>query len=175
MVLKTKRLTLEPLMLKHAPDIQRHIADHDIIRWTPNIPWPYPANGAEEFIQRVLKRSPGTSYIWSIQLNTNLGETIGVIDYQKRDETDQFARGFWLAKPLWGKGLMTEVVSATNEYMFKEIGIGSIRATAIVGNMGSIRVKEKTGAVLVGTEEKDGIAYEIWITHNPYLARSLAL
>jgi len=50
--LETERLILRPLTLDDAPAIQKYFNDWHIIKnLSKAVPWPYPANGAENFIK----------------------------------------------------------------------------------------------------------------------------
>ena len=58
--------------------------------------------------------------------------------------------GFWLAKPLWGRGLMSEAVEAVTAAAFHIAGIEAVSAYARADNAASRRVLEKCGFVPAG-------------------------
>ena len=60
-------------------------------------------------------------------------------------------RGFWLGKPFWGQGIMTEAVTPVMDYAFNELGFDKLIFSNALGNNKSRRVKEKTGARFIGT------------------------
>src|SRR5262249_41514483 len=53
--------------------------------------------------------------------------------------------GYWLAKPFWGRGIMTAVVEPWCRTAFAEFGLVKITAHVFAGNPASARVLEKCG------------------------------
>jgi [ribosomal protein S5]-alanine N-acetyltransferase len=53
--------------------------------------------------------------------------------------------GYWLAKPYWGRGIMTAVVGRLCRHAFDELALGKITAHVFVHNPASARVLEKCG------------------------------
>lgn len=154
-VLETDRLILRPLSLSDAPALQKHFDNWNIIQnLSAAVPWPYPENGAEEFFREYClpMTQAGKIFIWSIFLKERPGEAIGVIEFRLEKKQDG-NRGFWLAEPFHGRGLMTEAAGAVNDFVFDTLGLESFVASNAKSNSRSRRVKEKTGAVFVGTGE----------------------
>ena len=79
-------------------------------------------------------------------------EAIGIITFRFKEQPGG-NRGFWLAEPFWGRGYMTEAITAVQDYLFFELGIERFVATNSKANKGSRRVKEKTGARYLGDAE----------------------
>lgn len=121
----------------------------------------------EGFIRQIVQ-SNGSRQLaihWSITLKKS-GEPIGVIGYRNL-EGDEADRGFWLAKPHHGSGLMSEAVIATQDYMFFEYGIDRIIVRNVISNAASRRVKQKTAARLLRVDTDQGDHHlkedvEIW-------------
>lgn len=166
--LETERLVLRPVKLEDAPAIQKHFNNWNIIKnLLDTVPWPYPDNGAEDYIKnRVMPQiEKGETYVWTLNLKTAPKEPIGLIEYRHITDRDD-NRGFWLAEPFWKQGLMTEAAAAVNDFIFFDLGVEKIAVCNFEGNEGSRRVKEKTGAKFIGYCEKphhDGkIKSEMW-------------
>ena len=53
--------------------------------------------------------------------------------------------GYWLAKPLWGRGIMTAAVQRVCQHAFEEFGLLKITAHVFIHNSASARVLEKCG------------------------------
>jgi [ribosomal protein S5]-alanine N-acetyltransferase len=68
--------------------------------------------------------------------------------------------GYWLAKPSWGKGIMTAVVRRACEFAFNEWGLVKITAHVFSFNAASTRVLQKCGfeqeGYLKKHHQKDG-------------------
>jgi len=155
-VLTSERLRLRPLTLEDAPAIQRHFDDWNIIQhMSVAVPWPYPADGAETWVRDVMlpRMQAGEVLAWVLDLRSGPPGAIGVLEYRQATEERDDNRGFWLAEPWHGQGLMTEAVTAFQDYVFFELCLERIVVMNAVSNMASRRVKEKTGARYLGTIE----------------------
>lgn len=152
-ILKTDRLILRPVVMEDAPAIQKYFANWEIIRHlSTSVPWPYPEDGAESFVQETLSKPEGEQYNWAITEKGGTDELIGLIDFRTKLHNDG-NRGFWMAIPYQGKGYMTEAVDAVNDFVFNVLGIQSYIVSNVASNIGSRRVKEKTGAEFLGYVE----------------------
>ncbi|MCP3474421.1 GNAT family N-acetyltransferase [Bradyrhizobium sp. CCGUVB1N3] len=152
-VIDTERLILRPLALSDAPAIQRHFDNWNIIRHLAAVvPWPYPADGAETFVRQQLEKvSAGEEiYLWVLVPRGGDGEAIGIIHFRPRADGRKGNRGFWLAEPYWNRGLMTEAITAVNDFAFRTLGLDHFFVCNAVSNAASRRVKRKTGAEFVG-------------------------
>ncbi len=59
--------------------------------------------------------------------------------------------GYWVAEPLWGRGVATEAGRAVLRYVFAHYPVERVQARVIVGNPASVRVLEKLGFRHEGT------------------------
>jgi RimJ/RimL family protein N-acetyltransferase len=149
----TERLILRPLSLSDAPAIQHHFNNWNIIQNLASVvPWPYPDDGAETFVRQQLERIAAGEeiYQWVLVLRYGDGQAIGNIHFHPRPGEPKGNRGFWLAEPYWNQGLMTEAIASVNDFAFVTLGIESFHVCNVVSNVASRRVKQKTGAELVG-------------------------
>lgn len=53
--------------------------------------------------------------------------------------------GYWLAKPYWGRGIMTAVVRRLCDFAFEQFGLVKITAHVFADNGASAKVLEKCG------------------------------
>jgi ribosomal-protein-alanine N-acetyltransferase len=148
----TSRLILRELIEDDAPSFERHFVDYNVIRTlTTLVPWPYPAGGVLEFIRtQILPRQGIDRWVRGIAIKESPSEVIGVVDLWRVGTPEN--RGFWLGHKFWGKGFMTEAVFPVMDYAFDELGFEKLVFTNAVGNDRSGRVKEKTGARLIGRD-----------------------
>ncbi len=139
----------KPLLLKY-------INDPDIYKYTLKIPYPYKEEDADFWInfveesrikERVLKQ-------WTIK-NEN-DELIGGIGFHSKygNHSHKDEIGYWLGKPFWNKGIMTDVVKKACEIGFTEFNLSRIEATVFNRNIASKKVLYKAGFVLEGTLKK---------------------
>lgn len=148
--LSTARLILRGVTMADAPAIQNHFADYEIIRHLAAIvPWPYPASGVRDFVRGVLPVQGKTRWVWALFLKSAPDEAIGIVDLRRGEGEN---RGFWLARHLWGQGLMPEACDAVTAYAFGPLGFSRLILCNAVGNERSRRIKEKAGAVFLRVE-----------------------
>jgi len=138
------------------------------------IPWPYPADGARTFIERVLpEMERGESYFWTLRPKMAPQQLIGVISlFLKKEEN----RGFWMEPGWQGKGLMTEACDAVTAFWFAVLKQPVLRAPKAIANEASRRISVKQGMRIVSREERDyligRLPSEIWeITAEEWRAR----
>ncbi|MBI3267110.1 MAG: GNAT family N-acetyltransferase [Chlamydiae bacterium] len=145
----------EPLE-KDIPSIIHHLQEKEIYDLTLQIPYPYDKKNAQDFITLVQSRKKryGRLMDWAIRNSRN--ELVGMISFQgisSRDlENDEI--GFWLAKPYWNQGIMTEVLKKFVEFGFKEYRYRRFTLSIFVFNEASSKVAEKCGFVFQGLAEK---------------------
>jgi len=141
---ETQRLILKEITIEDAPAYQKYFADYEVIQHLSNrVPWPYPEDGAHQFIENFLIPNQGKGqWAWGIFLKTNPNELIGCIELFESNSTEN--RGFWLGKKFWGQGLMTEAVVPVMDYAFNKLGFTKMILANALGNTRSRRVKEKT-------------------------------
>ena len=153
-ILETDRLILRPTSMDDAPAIQKYFDNWNVIKnLSVAIPWPYPADGAETFIRESIlpQMKTGKAHFWVITIKEQSNEAVGGISFgiDREKCEDHGHRGFWLAEPFWGQGLMTEAITAVNGFVFDDLGIDKFYVMNVADNIASKRVKEKTGAKFV--------------------------
>jgi RimJ/RimL family protein N-acetyltransferase len=164
--LRSDRLWLRPLDLGDAPAIQALFPHWEIVRYmTAGIPWPYPPDGALQFIRDVALPAMrgGTEWHWTLRLRADPGRVIGVISLMREDSNN---RGFWLGTPWQGRGLMTEAAAAATDFWFDVLGFPVLRIPKARANAASRRISERSGMRIVAVEEKDymegRLTCEVW-------------
>jgi ribosomal-protein-alanine N-acetyltransferase len=79
---ETERLILRSLVLEDAERIQQIFPDWEVVRYLNRIvPWPYPANGAQQYIQEVAlpAMDRGEDFHWTLRLKNDPPLVIGTI------------------------------------------------------------------------------------------------
>lgn len=175
--LETDRLVLRGVTLEDVSAIQRHFNNYDVVRQLASVvPWPYPHDGAEQFVKSLSFQQGFTRWVWGIYLKPQIVDLIGVIDLRITAVGEN--RGFWLAQPFWGQGLMTEAVTVVTNCAFTILGFDKLILANAVGNLRSRRIKEKEGARFLYIEPAGFVdpsisEHEIWelTKHDWALAR----
>lgn len=144
--LETERLILRPLEDKDEESIYNYLKDHDIARWTINIPHPYPREGAFAFIKQAKERmEKGLCYELAILMKSG-EEVVGVVSFVKVHISQGNAElGYWVGKPHWNKGIATEAAFRLLKFGFSELGLKRVFGKCYHDNLPSKRVMEKIG------------------------------
>jgi RimJ/RimL family protein N-acetyltransferase len=121
--------------------------DKDIYERTLRIPFPYAEKNADDWLELLEKitREQGRPVHGAIRRTDGyLNGAIGFEGFQL-GTSHRAEIGYWLAKPYWGRGIMTAVVQAVTRYAFGEFGLAKITAHVFTFNPASARVLEKCG------------------------------
>ncbi|PHM38014.1 GNAT family N-acetyltransferase [Xenorhabdus innexi] len=178
--LETNRLLLKKLANTDAAHIQQKFPHWDIVKYLDRnaVPWPYPDNGGEFFVNNVAIPAMQNQevYIWSLRLKTNPDELIGIIGlYNKQDNN----RGFWLAQEYHGCGLMREACERVTSYWFNELGQTALRVAKAKVNEKSRKISLAEGMKVIRTGQKEYVSgthdCELWeLTREEWLNRQIS-
>lgn len=159
--LTTERLLLKPLEKTDAEQIQALYPRWEIVRYmVASVPWPYPPNGAEYYVNHVALPDveKEIAWFWTIRRHENPEELIGLICLYDEEDNN---RGFWLAPEWQGKGLMREASIAATDYWFNTLNRPLLRAPKAAINDRSQRISVSSGMRLVKTEKKAYVCGEL--------------
>ena len=153
--LETPRLLLRRFTIDDfVPMYENCWSDHDVWKWTNYVPLNCledVKNSANMFTEKWLSYENPKRYSWAIQLKSS-GEVIGrMFGMHPDDELGQVELAYELGKPWWNRGLMTEAVRVTLEYVFREVGLRQVYAYHADQNPASGKVMQKCGMVYRGT------------------------
>jgi RimJ/RimL family protein N-acetyltransferase len=163
---QTARLILRPIAIDDAAQIQELFPHWEIVRYLRRvIPWPYPADGALQFIRdfALPAIARGDEWIWTLRPKSEPERVIGILNLRRGPHDN---RGFWLGLAFQEQGLMSEACAWANEFWFETLGFPVLRVAKARDNTTSRRISEKQGMRLVGVEERDYVCgrlpSEIW-------------
>jgi RimJ/RimL family protein N-acetyltransferase len=71
-----------------------------------------------------------------------------------------------LDEPFWHQGFATEAAGAACDWLFAHHPVNRAASFIRAENRASIRVAERLGAVLEGTTELRGVAFQHWVYHR---------
>lgn len=120
------------------------IADRDIYNRTLRIPHPYTEAHFDQWLGIVAEatKQHGEPVHFAIREGDSL---IGSIGFDGLTKGHKAEIGYWLAKPWWGRGIMTAVVGKACEYALAEWKLVRITAHVFESNVASARVLVKNG------------------------------
>ena len=154
--LATERLILRMPQPADADAITERIAIKDIVWNLGRAPFPYKRSDAESWLETVPKGwAEDTAYVFAI--TTADDGMIGSIGLDRHPE-DIWEIGYWLAKPWWGQGLVTEAGQAVLAWARESQGIDQFMSGHFTDNPASGRVLVKLGFEPVGEIDMTGRA-----------------
>src|SRR5262245_37858511 len=124
-----------------------HLNDREIYDRTLRIPFPYTDASADEWLALVARntKQQGRPVQWAIRnADDALIGGCGFDGFQI-GKSHRAEVGYWLAKPFWGRGIMTAVVQRVCRHAFEEFGLAKNTAHVFPHNPASARVLEKCG------------------------------
>lgn len=143
-VLTTDRLILRQPTLDDAPTMAALLNEKDIVRMTASLPHPFLSLSAEFWIMRQYANwQRGIEHDYMITHDGNLMGVMGLFDNKVGDKEI----GYWIGKPYWGKGFITEAAKTLIAESFATLSMPYIDAGYYQDNTASGRVLEKLGFV----------------------------
>jgi RimJ/RimL family protein N-acetyltransferase len=125
----------------------QHLKAKEIYDRTLRIPYPYTQADFATWLEIVEQTSKqqGQTVHWAIRDETE--SLIGGcgFDSLQNGKSHRAELGYWLAKPYWGRGIMTAVVRRLCELAFAEFGVTKITAYVFADNLASAKVLAKCG------------------------------
>ncbi|MBE5810789.1 MAG: GNAT family N-acetyltransferase [Clostridiales bacterium] len=144
-VIDTPRLILRKMRMSDAPDVYRYAKDPEVAR---HVLWEAHQSVWETraYIRYLLwQYRSGLPGSWAIELKET-GRVVGTIGYMSYNADNATVEvGYSLAREQWGKGLMTEALTAVIAETFRALDMHRIEAMHFTDNPASGRVMEKCG------------------------------
>ncbi len=139
--IQTARCLLRPFRPADADDVHAYRRDLEVVRYL-QVAQPFRRDDADVFVATQVLSDWHERCVWAMKQDGRVvgGVSLRIARGKKRAEV-----GYELARWLWGRGLMSEAVSAVIEEAFRQLPIIKITATATAANARSIRLLEKLG------------------------------
>ncbi|MBX9878460.1 MAG: GNAT family N-acetyltransferase [Candidatus Obscuribacterales bacterium] len=158
MELRLKNSTIREWRRQDEVPVLVHANDKDIwINLTDRFPYPYTRKDSRDWIEYNLRLEKPMNFAIEVD-----GEPVGGIGIGIREDVRRLTAeiGYWLGKNYWGRGIVTEALTAFSDYCFKNYNLCRLEASVFEWNPASMRVLEKAGyereACLKRAGVKDG-------------------
>lgn len=122
-------------LVQHASDanVSRGLADR--------FPYPYTGSDGRAWLARAVDELDRS---WAVEID---GAAVGGVSlhpgqYERRHSAEL---GYWLGQGLWGRGIMTRVVSRFSDHAMSEFQLHRLVASVYSSNPASARVLQKAG------------------------------
>jgi RimJ/RimL family protein N-acetyltransferase len=150
-VVSTERLVLRGPVRTDAEAIYRLASDFNVAGMTTSIPHPYRMEDAEAFLDRALDRDFEESPGFAIE-HRNFG-LVGMLGF-KTDDPARPEIGYWLGRPYWNRGYMTEAVRGALKWARRDWRKSVVAAGHFADNPASGQVLVKAGFLYTGDVER---------------------
>jgi [ribosomal protein S5]-alanine N-acetyltransferase len=149
-ILETPRLTLRAVEPGDAEALFRIMSDPQVMRYFGRPPMLTPPEAIEQVQALAVAFREHSGIRWGITWR-DTGQFIGSCGFWRIVKPHFRAEiGYELASECWGRGVMTEAVSAALNFGFTQMRLHSVEAQIHPDNVGSRRVLEKLGFVQEG-------------------------
>jgi HAD superfamily hydrolase (TIGR01509 family) len=169
--IKTKRLTLRPLINSDWKKIHDYVSNPDVVK---HLPWgPNRENDTKAFLNNAIaaqQEKPQKRFDYAILLN---GKQDLIGHCSIKTESPDFKEGslrYFLHPTYWGNEYAAEAAEALAQHAFDEVGLHRLFAVTRPDNVASLRVLQKIGMrqeahfrkdVKIGNDWKDSLLYAV--------------
>lgn len=155
-IVVNEQICLTELRTSDKEALVRCLNDKEIYDRTLRLPYPYTDATADTWLAIVERTTREQGQPVKFAIRANGDRLIGGIGFDDLaiGKSHRAEIGYWLAKPYWGRGIMTAVVTRACQRAFAEWGLVKIAAQVFAGNRASARVLEKCGFELEGRLRK---------------------
>ena len=149
--LETPRLRLRPLRPADAEPMTPLANDPGVSRMTTSIPYPFRQDVADGFIARMRVADPAREAVFAIERGD--GAFMGVVGFHPGPAFGP-ELGYWIGRPFWGAGYMTEAVAAALDWAGGDWGRRVLVSGHFADNPPSGRVLTKVDFLYTGEIEQ---------------------
>jgi RimJ/RimL family protein N-acetyltransferase len=133
--IETERLILSQLKEEDIPFVTEYLQDRIFSDLTSNIPYPYTEGHARLWV-KMSRESFENNTGYTFAVRNKEGQILGAIGLHDRDD-DKAELGYWMGKPFWNQGYVTEAAIALIDFGFKVLQFNKIYATYFLHNPAS--------------------------------------
>lgn len=153
-IVATEDTHLSPLRPIDKSALVEWLNEKEIFDGTVRIPFPYTEQDAEKGLGMMREAAARYGHPVHFAIRRTSGQLIGGFGFEGLAYAHRAEIGYWLAKPFWGRGIMTNVVRAMCDFAFAEWGLVRIEAHVFDFNVASARVLEKNAFEFEGLLRK---------------------
>jgi RimJ/RimL family protein N-acetyltransferase len=149
--LETRRQWLRWPRATDAALIARYLGERDVAEMTAHAPHPYPPGAAADFVLKArADNMGGNDLVLVLAPKARPTEIIGAIGLHGRG-AQEATLDFWLGKPFWAQGYMSEAAHALLDMAFSLTDLAAVHAVARQGDLAARHVLEACGFHAAGS------------------------
>jgi ribosomal-protein-alanine N-acetyltransferase len=174
--LETDRLVIEVPSEADALSLFELVGGEDRDEVTAGLIWDGPDEIQEtiEYIREVRSKPVRDGgFHWAIhdktgELTRSPGTAIGMISARPSEQPGRGDVGYWLGKPYWGQGVMSEALTAVLDFSFYDLDHVKMEAEIFTTNDRSMRLVEGLGMQREGTLRSSRFKRGQWVDCHIY-------
>jgi ribosomal-protein-alanine N-acetyltransferase len=174
--LETDRLVIEVPSEADALSLFELVGGEDRDEVTAGLIWDGPDEIQEtiEYIREVRSKPfRDGGFHWAIhdktgELTRSPGTAIGMISARPSEQPGRGDVGYWLGKPYWGQGVMSEALTAVLDFSFYDLDHVKMEAEIFTTNDRSMRLVEGLGMQREGTLRSSRFKRGQWVDCHIY-------
>lgn len=144
--LQTPRFILRPAQVGDAEPIARFLNDFEVSGNLARVPFPYHLSDAKAWLRTRLPTLPVEATNFAIDLP---GEgLVGQVGFHQGPNGPII--GYWLGRPFWGRGIMTEAVVASLDWLFAASSEPVVYSGVFHFNAASLAIQTRLGFTQTG-------------------------
>jgi len=148
--IRTERLVLRPPRLDDLDRCAELLGDYEVAKMLSRVPYPYDLERGRKQLRNAAERWTDWRNATDLGFQIDLdGEMIGGFSFKKLQETPEI--GYWLGRPYWGRGIMSEAAGAAIDWLFRNTDHPCVACEAMTENPASLKVAVKLGFREVGS------------------------
>lgn len=160
-VLRTARFILRQPQLGDDEPIARYLNDFEVAGNLARVPFPYALSDARAWLRTRLPNLPVEETCFTIALpGTGLAGHVGF----HRGAQGPVV-GYWLGRPFWGQGIMTEAVTAAIAWFFEASRAETLYSGVFHFNAASLAIQSKLGFTETGRSRLLCLARDAEVEH----------
>jgi RimJ/RimL family protein N-acetyltransferase len=133
--LRTERLILREATLDDAPRYALGLGEYEVARFLTPVPYPYTLGMAIDWLRQAGPATPARSVLVVDLPGTGVIGCLALLN----------ELGFWIARPHWNRGYVTEAATALLDWHFDGSDGDAVTASAHHDNAASLAVQRKLG------------------------------
>jgi RimJ/RimL family protein N-acetyltransferase len=148
--IKTGRLLLRQPRMGDAERITLFLDNFAVSGNLARVPYPYRLSDARAWLRTWRPDTPAGETGFSIELD---GEgLIGHVGFHY--DVEGTVLGYWLAQPFWNRGIMSEAVRGSIDWLFEASDTSDVHSGVFHFNKASLAIQKKVGFVEIGTSSR---------------------
>lgn len=167
-VLTTARLLLRPPQTGDAPAIARYLNDFEVAGNLARVPFPYRLTDARAWLRTLRPNLPADQVNFAIEMD---GAYMGLVGFHPGPHGPVI--GYWLGRPFWGRGIMSEAAAASLDWFFAASAAPIVYSGVFHFNAASLAIQKKLGFTETGRSSLLCLARDAEVAHiDTQLTRS---